>query len=139
MYLEEEQTADPSESLRGWDLGMAYPETRKRTVFVPGKAHCSACGAAISDHHWRLFRTCNVWKCRNEHRLNQGVEQRDRDEHKRRQWEEYESRLRKVRDQAASLSRIDQPDRFVPAVIPAMELTRMMRPERRWRIWGMTA
>ncbi len=108
-------------SLSGWDLGIVPPDKRIRTVFLPGKSKCAVCGRGITDRDWRLYQTCDFWKCRAQHRRQQRTSREETDERERRQREEFERRVRLLRDNAAGLLGIDNPERFVSAVVPAIQ------------------
>jgi len=110
---------EPPELLRGWDLGMALPEREKPTVFPPGKACCGVCGKPISDRRWRLFQTCDFWKCQAEHRQKQRRIRNEREERYRRRREEFARRIGQFRDQVAGSLGIGEPELFVPVSVPA--------------------
>ena len=109
------------ETLRGWVLGVVLPERAKRASFLPGKARCAVCGCSISDCEGHLFQTCDSRKCRAEHQRQQRVLRKEREERERQQWQEFEERLQLFRDKAARLLDVDRPERYAPAVIPAVE------------------
>lgn len=111
--------ADPTESLPGWDLGIALPEREKRTVFLPGKARCRVCGKQISDQDWRLFQTCDFWKCRAKQRQERRESRIRREDEYRRRREVLAKRIGQFRDEVADSLGIDEPELFVPVAIPA--------------------
>lgn len=116
----EAPVVDSGELLRGWDLGMIPPVRKKRIVFRPGKACCSVCGCGIPDSQWRLFQTCDSWRCRAQHRRQQRSLKKEIDERQRRQQEKLKRRVHLLRDKAAGLLGVDGPERFVCAVVPAI-------------------
>ena len=120
-----------SKSLRGWDLEIVPPDKRRRTVFLPGRAKCAVCGRGITDRDWRLYQTCDFWKCRVQHRRQQRTLRTEIDEHERRQREEFERRVCLLRDKAAVLLGIDRPERFVPAVVPGTQRPVTCLPQER--------
>jgi hypothetical protein len=100
---------------------MVLPERPPRETFVPGKARCAVCGTEISDRRWRLFQTCEFWKCRVEHRSKQRALRKEVEERQRREREEFERRIGLLRAEAARRLGIDDPQSYVPAAIPAAE------------------
>jgi len=120
-----------SGSLPGWDLGIVPPDKRRRTVFLPGKARCAVCGRGITDRDWRLYQTCDFWKCRAQRRQQQRTLRKKIDERERHQREKFERRTHLLRDKAAGLLGIDDPERFVPAVIPATQRPVTCLPQER--------
>lgn len=128
--------AAPAELLVDRDLGLIRPERVKRKVYLPGKARCGVCEKPISDRDWRLFQTCDFWKCRVEHRRKQrelGV-RRAEEYHRRR--EELARRLRLFRDEVAVSLGIGEPERFVPAAVPAAERPISRLPQGRLSALG---
>ncbi len=125
------QVINQNRSFRGWNLGIVPPDKRRRTVFLPGKAKCAVCGRGITDRDWRLYQTCDFWKCRVQHRRQQRTFRTEIDEHERRQREEFERRVCLLRDKAAGLLGIDGPERFVPAVVPAFQRPITYLPQKR--------
>jgi len=119
---------DPAELLRGWDLGTISEERARRTVYLPGRALCGVCGRSIADQEWRLFGTCEFWKCRIEHRRKQRELQKRREEEYRlrrkeyrRRRKEFSTRMRPFRDEVAVSRGIGEPEVFVPVAVPAAE------------------
>jgi hypothetical protein len=128
--------ADPVELPRDWGLGAISPERANRTVFLPGKARCSVCGSRISDQRWRLFQTCDFWKCRAEQRRKQRELLATREEAFRRRRKEFARRLRLFRDEAAVALGVGQPERFVPVSVPAAERPISLLPQERLSVLG---
>ncbi len=123
---------DPSGSLYGWDLGMVAPGRAPPAAFLPGKAQCAICGRGITDREAHLFQSCDFWRCREERRRQQRALWKEREQRERRWREEFRKRLRLLRDEAAGLLGIDRPERFEPAVVPAVERpVTGLPPERR--------
>ena len=127
---------DPVELPRDWDLGTISPERAKRTVFPPGKARCGVCGRRISDRDWRLFQTCDFWKCRAEQRRKQRELRARREEAYRRRREELAGRIRAFRDEVAVSLGIGEPERFVPVTVPAAERPIGRLPQERLSALG---
>ncbi len=123
--------ADHSKSLYGWELGMVPPKKRRRTIYFPGKAKCTVCGHGITNRDWQLYQTCDYWKCRTQHRQQQRMLQTKLDEHEQRQRNEFERRVCLLRNKAACLLGIDEPERFVSAVIPATQCPVTYLPQER--------
>jgi hypothetical protein len=127
----ETPAVDVGGSIRGWELGIVPPKRRRQAVFLPGKAHCAVCGCGISDRQWRLFQSCEFWKCQAQNRRQRRELKKEIDERQHRQQQEFQSRVRLLRDKAAGLSGVDGPERFVSAVVPALWRPVTRLPEER--------
>jgi hypothetical protein len=132
----EKPAVDVGGSLRGWELGIVPPERRRRTVLLPGKMRCAVCGCGISDRQWRLFQTCEFWKCKLQHRQQRRKLKKEIDERQHRQQEKFKRRVRLLRDKAAGLLGVDGPERFVCAVVPALQRPVTPLPEERRSVLG---
>lgn len=131
LATNEIQAADPGGLFRGWDLGVVPPVRRRRTVFLPGKARCAVCGCSITDRQWNLFRTCDFWKCRTQHRRHRREIQKEDEKRHRLRQEKFNNRVRLLREKVADVLGIDGPERFVHAVIPALQRPVIPLPEER--------
>ncbi len=107
------------------------PDKKRQPVFLPGKAKCVICGRGIADLDWRLYQTCDFWKCRVEHRRQQRTLQTKIDVHERRQREKFEKQVFRLRNKAASLLGIGRPEIFEPVVVPATERPLTPLPQER--------
>ncbi len=105
----------------GGHLALLSPDKRRRTVFFPGKATCAVCGRGITDRDWRLYQTCDFWKCRAQHRCQQRTLRKETDERKRRQREEFTRQVGLLCVNAAGRLGIDRPESFLPAVVPSIQ------------------
>ena len=123
--------ADEGGLLLGWDLGLVSPVRRRRTVFLPGKARCSVCGCSITNRQWNLFQTCDFLECQAEHRRQMRVLRKEIDRKQRCQQKKFDRRVHLLRKQAAEVSGVDGPERFVCVVIPAFRCPVTPLPEER--------
>jgi CDGSH-type Zn-finger protein len=127
----ETPAVDIGRSLSGWELGIVPPKRRRRTVLLPGKMRCAVCGCGISDHQWRLFQTCDFWKCQAQHRRQRRELKKEMEKRRQRQQENFKRRVRLLRNKAAGLLGVDGPERFVCAVVPALQRPVSPLPEER--------
>lgn len=128
--------ADPVELPRHWGVGTIRPERAKRTVYLPGKACCGVCGKPISDRDWRMFESCDFWKCRAEQRRKHREARARREEEERRGRKELAGRLCLFRDEVAVSLGVGEPERFLPVTIPASEWTISRLPQDRLSALG---
>lgn len=119
------------ETLSGWDLGMEPPRKKRPAVLHPGKEKCPVCARSITDRQWRLLKTCDHWNCRVQYRRQQRSRQKARDARRRRQQAEFEQRISVVRSQAGKLEKIDEPERYLPGIVPASERLATRLPQAR--------
>jgi hypothetical protein len=78
-----------------------------------------------------LYQACGFWKCRIQYRQQQRTLQTKIDVQERHQREKFERRVRVLRDKAAGLLGITSPERFIPAVIPAIQRPATCLPQER--------
>ena len=102
-----------------WRVGAQQPE------------RCPICDASITWREARTTNTCGDWRCRWKYREQQEVLRRQQNRKFQQHYERRFAQAKKVRDARARVEDVDEPDSYIPVIVPVNQNRLVTLPPRR--------